>query len=326
VAAFVNGEVITKKTLDIQLAFMMDESPFNEQAEEYGVPEPSLEDQVLVLDLLIKMEAARQEAKRLGFEPAGSELDKLVEAAVEGFGGPQETEKALAESGETMEGFRAMVAKNATLKNWRDMNFLDKAKVTDEEAEQYYNAHLEEAAHGEEVKVEHIMFPLPMAEAGQGNQRGRIADRAREALELAKGGMNFDDLIPRYMDQTTLAATNSGQMGWVARGVTFPQLEEVIFDMKPGDISEVLETPFSLHIVKILDKRDPGVIPFQELKPEIISFLTEFKTDLLVQQRMNELVDQADVKIMDPELAKGWEEFRKMGSAEAVPAPEAQGD
>jgi hypothetical protein len=41
---------------------------------------------------------------------------------------------------------------------------------------------------------------------------------------------------------------------------------------------------------------------------------------------MNELVDQADVKIMDPELAKGWEEFRKMGSAEEAPAPEAQAD
>jgi parvulin-like peptidyl-prolyl isomerase len=331
VLATVNGEPITRRDLDAQLAFELDEEPFEGAGDGGPPPEPSLERRVLVLDLLIKIELASQEASRLGLEPKGAELDRLAseaaQAAAKDYGGMEGLEQALEANGETMEDFKAQVARTQGLRNWRDTAFLSEAKVTDAEAEAFYKEHLEEASHGEEVRVAHLMFPLPFADPGsaEGATR-RIRERAQEALGLAKSGINFEDLIPRYMDETTLAATNRGQMGWVSRGATFPQLEEVIFSMAPGEVSDVIETPYSLHIVKVLDSRPPGVTPFQELRPQIILMLHEHKLDTLVQRRMAELAASAEIDIPDPELSKAWQEFRKAEPPSGAPGAPVAGD
>jgi parvulin-like peptidyl-prolyl isomerase len=318
--ATVNGKPIPRSVFWGQLAFQVDESLIVGE-DDFSVPEPPLEDKVLVLDILIRMEAAAQEAAREGFEPAGAELDRVAAEAAENYGGLAETEKAVTESGGTMEEFRETAARSAALKNWRDISFLGQARATDEEAEEYYRQHQEEFTHGDEVRAMHIMFPLPFAQSGAPAQRGRVWDKAREALALARGGMNFEDLMVQYMDKTTLGATANGQLGWVGRGASFPELEAALFEMKPGDVSDIVETPFSLHILKAVDARPAGVTPFSEVRPEIVAFLTDFKTDRLMRAKIDELVAQADVKIMDPELAKGWEEFRLAGSLVAEPAP-----
>ncbi|MDR2338885.1 MAG: peptidylprolyl isomerase [Deltaproteobacteria bacterium] len=326
--ALVNGEPVTKKNLDSQLAFGTEDSPFDEQGDGAPPPEPSLEQRVLMLDILIRLELAVQEAYRLGFEPKGEELDRLVDEAIEAYGGKEELQDALEANGETIDDFRDQVQRNVALRNWRDTAFLGKALVTDEEAKAFYDQHLEEATHGEEVRAMQLMFPIPFAEAGDGTQTNRIREKAKEALELAKSGMDFEELIPRYMDQTTLSATNRGQMGWLSRGATFPQLEEALFSMKPGEVSEILETPFSLHILKVVDTRPPGIIPYQQLKPDIMLMLSEHKTDQLVNERMDELMAEAQVEVLDPELSKAWQEFRQAG-AKAGGAPEpamSQGD
>jgi parvulin-like peptidyl-prolyl isomerase len=113
-------------------------------------------------------------------------------------------------------------------------------------------------------------------------------------------------------------------MGWISQGATFPQLEEVLFEMSPGDISDRLETPLSLHILKVLDVRPPGVTPFQELKPDIVVFLSDYKIDLAFQQRMEELVNQAQIKFMDPELESAYEEYIKAAEVEENPLPDSR--
>ncbi|MDR2198975.1 MAG: peptidyl-prolyl cis-trans isomerase [Deltaproteobacteria bacterium] len=326
VVCLVNGDPITRGTLDTQLSFQLNDSPFGDQTDEFRPASPSLEQRVLVLDILIKLELAAREAMNGGFAPDGEELNGLVKEAMENYGGEEELARALSESGESMDDFTFQIKRNAALKNWRDAAFLENARVTDSEAEEYYNQHIEDATHAEEVNTLQIMFPLPFSDTGQPVQREKIRAKAEEALALAKNGANFEDLIPLYMDQTTLAASNNGRMGWVARGATFPQLEEDLFALKPGEISEILETPFSLHILKAVDTRPPGVIPFQELKPEIVKFLSEQKIDALVQERINELMETADVKITDPELSSAWEEYRRQSPKTPEPAPEGGGD
>jgi parvulin-like peptidyl-prolyl isomerase len=222
--------------------------------------------------------------------------------------------------------FRNQLARNEAMRAWRDSSFLAGARVTEEEARAYYDAHLDEATHGDEARALQIMFPLPVLDTPRATEaRALVRRKADEALALARSGRDFEDLIRAYMDPLTLAAVDNGQLGWVGRTGSFPELEEVIMSLKPGEVGGPVETSFSLHIVKVLDTREAGTLSFLELRPEITEMLTDAKIDDLVQARSAELLNEAEITVLDPELAAGWEEYRRAGAASSAPPDPASG-
>jgi parvulin-like peptidyl-prolyl isomerase len=260
-----------------------------------------------VLDSLISLELAFQEAESLGYSPSPEEADELFENMAKEYGNANDLEKALSEFGESLAEFRAQLVKNQALKNWRDTAFLEQARVTEAEARLVYDQNPEEAKHDEQIRASQILLPLPFsANADQGEIRERVRARARDILAQARAGADFDDLIERYMDKSTLKVTNHGQMGWVSRGSSFPELEEVLFKLKPGEVGDIIETPFSFYLVKAQEHRPAGTLSFSELKPEIVEFMTDRKIEEAMLRRIMELKRGAAIEILEKKLADGW--------------------
>jgi peptidyl-prolyl cis-trans isomerase C len=287
---------------------------------------PELDDdtKVEVLDLLIRVELVTQEAYRLGFAPSEEELDSLAAQAMENYGGREALEAALIESGDSLATFRAQVARNEAILAWRDTAFLARATVSEEEARAFYDEHQEEVAHGPEVRAIHIMFPMPLESTGD-ESRAAIRAKADEALTLAHSGMDFEELMYAYMDPNTLNVTANGNLGWVSKGSSLPDLEEAIFSLEPGQISDIVETPFSLHIIKVLETRPAGTISFEELRPSIVEALFEDKIDTLVQARVEELIANAQVEIEDPVLAALWKAAKGISDPNEPASPDGTG-
>jgi hypothetical protein len=299
---------------------------FGPPADSSPPPLPDLAARIELLDILVRVELATQEAYQLGFAPGPEELGRLEANAVEAAGGAKALERALAETGSDMGQFRNQLARNGAMKSWRDAAFLARARVTEEEARAFYDAHRDETSHGDESLALQIMFPLPVLETPQAREsRERIRRRAEEALRLAKSGRDFEELMGVYMDSTVLAAIDGGQLGWVSPTGTFPELEEVIFSLKPGEVGGPVETPFSIHIVKVVDTRKAGTLTFQELRPEINEMLTESRIDAFLQERSDELMREAEVIVLDPELAPAWDEFRRTGAVPSAPPDPGDG-
>jgi parvulin-like peptidyl-prolyl isomerase len=285
--------------------------------------EASPEERAGLLDILIRIELATQEAYQLGFRPEEEALDQIEARAVEAAGGRRELDDALASSGATMAQFRTSLARNEAMRTWRDTVILSRAKVTEEEARAFYDANLEDFTHGDDARALQIMFPLPVLENPQTEDaKRRIRRRAAEALSQAKAGRDFEALMGRYMDPTTLAAVDGGRMGWVGRTGSFPELEDLILSLKPGEVGGPLETPFSIHIVKVLETREAGTVPYAQVRPDILALLAESRIGYRVQRRSAELLNAADVTVHDPELAEAGASYRAAQAAlDAVRAP-----
>jgi parvulin-like peptidyl-prolyl isomerase len=282
--------------------------------------EPDLAARLGLLDILIRVELATQEAYRLGFAPSGQELDALAARAVDAAGGLKDLNEALASAGTTMEQFRNQIARNEAMRAWRDGAFLAKAAVPEEEAKAFYDAHLEEATHLDDARAFQIMFPFPLLEGNNPDEaKERVRKRAEQVLFLARNGRDFEELARTYMDSMTLAAVDNGKLGWVGHTGTFPELEALILSLEPGEVGGPVETPFNIHIVKVMEKRPAGTLTFAELKPDIIELLAEQKIDELIQQRSSELLEQATVTFLDPEIAALWAEYRRTGAVPAAP-------
>lgn len=97
--------------------------------------------------------------------------------------------------------------------------------------------------------------------------------RAEEVLARAKAGEEFGKLAREYSDDPT-AGTNNGDLGFFGRGKMVPAFEQAAFALeKPGDLSEVVQSPFGFHVIRLQRKRPASQQTFEEVKAQLIDEL-----------------------------------------------------
>ena len=81
-----------------------------------------------------------------------------------------------------------------------------------------------------------------------------IRARAEEVLKKARAGQNFADLAKQYSNDTG-SKDSGGDLGWFARGRMVPEFDQAAFGLQAGQISDIVETKFGYHIIKVEDRR-----------------------------------------------------------------------
>ena len=107
---------------------------------------------------------------------------------------------------------------------------------------------------GAEVKARHILLRLP-ADATPA-QRDSVLALARQLRDQARGGADFAQLASQH-SQEPGAAERGGDLGYFTSGQMVQPFEEAAFALQPGQVSDVVETAFGLHVIKVEDKRLP---------------------------------------------------------------------
>ncbi len=161
-------------------------------------------------------------------------------------------------------------------------------KITDADLEQYYNQHLSEYRVPDRVKVAHILFKTT-GETPQ--QEAQTRETAEKVLNQIKGGANFADMAKKY-SQDTGSAANGGEIGWIERGQTVKAFEDAAFSMKPGEISNLIKTPYGFHIIKVEDRQVAHLKSFAEVKDSIQQTLEKQALEQ-AQQNLANQIEQA---------------------------------
>ncbi len=97
-------------------------------------------------------------------------------------------------------------------------------------------------------------------------------------MELA-GGASFEELANRGSD----CPGQGGDLGWFPRGQMVEEFEDVVFNMQPGEVSDIFLSQFGYHIVKVLERRESQPLPFEQVHDHL--------ADELLRQRQGEAVD-----------------------------------
>jgi hypothetical protein len=191
----------------------------------------------------------------------------------------------------------------------------ERAVVTREEAMAYYRAHRDEF--NLEVRVSHILT--------------ENLEEAEEAQEMLK--TRPFSWVARQMsvDKHTGAG---GDLGYLSRGNMPVEFEKVVFRMRVGEVSEIVESEFGYHILKLTDVRASlNELPFESVAEEISRELLLRKRAAVYDSLITTLRSRAKVDVVDPdlkyalELADSLETARKSGAgqvrafSQAVPEP-----
>jgi peptidyl-prolyl cis-trans isomerase D len=167
-------------------------------------------------------------------------------------------------------------------------------EISDDELRQYYTQHKAEYSLPDRVKAQHILFKT------QGKKPEEIApirEKARQVLERAKKGEDFAALAKQFSEDTS--AANGGDLGSFTRGQMVPEFERVAFSLMPGAISELVDTQFGIHIIKVNEKENARERSFDDVKetirPVIATLKAEQKARDAAQQAAVDLVANKDL-------------------------------
>jgi peptidyl-prolyl cis-trans isomerase SurA len=167
-----------------------------------------------------------------------------------------------------------------------------RATVSNEEIEAYYNQHLKDYWVLEKLKLRHILFLMDdkLLEVDKRTKR----QKAQLALKKIRSGEDFITVAKELSED--ISASTGGDLGEIERGKMVPEFEKAAFQLKEGEVSGLVETPYGLHIIKV-DKIFPGqTLPLDKVKVEIENKLKDQKLKGEYEKYLTELAQKAFIE------------------------------
>ncbi len=162
-------------------------------------------------------------------------------------------------------------------------------EVNDNVLRQIYASAGDRFRTGERVRVRHILFKTtekPEAEVK------KVEATANDILKQIKGGADFAKLAQQYSEDPG-SKDKGGEYGWMVKGQTVPNFETAAFSLKKNEISNLVKTEYGYHIIQVLDREEPKVTSFEDVKNELA---TEYRRQQ-VQPRMEAAAEQARAEL-----------------------------
>ncbi|GBD27157.1 Foldase protein PrsA 2 [bacterium HR30] len=174
--------------------------------------------------------------------------------------------------------------------------FLDqriKTRVTAAQVEQYYQEHAEQFERPPMVRASHILIRI------QGGDRDAARRRAEEILQRVRKGEDFAQLAKQY-SQDSYTAPKGGDLEFFPERPT--PVAQAAFRLEVGQVSDVIESPYGFHLIKVTDRRPAGRAPLQEVAEEIRSILEDEQREEAEELLIEELRAKAKIEVLMPRV------------------------
>jgi len=219
-------------------------------------------------------------------------------AAQSAQGGPlslQEYKKKIEGYGQSFDEYKNEFRKQLGYQKLMEPQWADKINVTEDDARQYYSENPKQFEIPEQIRASHILIKPDASEAGTDpNQaKAKAKAKAEDLLKQVKEGADFAELAKAHSGCGS--AANGGDLGFFGRGQMVGPFEESAFQLKPGQLSDIVETQYGYHIIKVTDRKDAGGIPFEQTKDDIINRLMQKKQFEFIKKYIQSLKDKADI-------------------------------
>ncbi len=161
-------------------------------------------------------------------------------------------------------------------------------KVSEKEAYDYYKQHPEKFVQKERVRVHQILVDTE-----------EKALQIREKLKKSSAS-EFEKLAKKY--SVAPEAKKGGDMGWYEKGDLPTEMENVVFSLSPGEISQVVKTALGYHIFRLDRKQRGRMLTFGEVRDEIKRKLLEEKREEKLKEWLDNLKKEHRITVFEENL------------------------
>ncbi len=209
---------------------------------------------------------------------------------------PDQFKDAIAQSGMTMHEFRKHAREELEKAMMIQQQVRDRVDISNADIQTYYDQHPGEfTVTKERYRLSQILIGIPANATPQ--QIAQLKNKAQQLRSEAAKGADFGELAHKYSDD--VSKNNAGELGWFEPQDIMDQILAAIKTVKPGDVSQVVQTSHGFHILKVEAHEVPGVRPLSDVKDEIREKLIDEKAKAETQEWVEtQLVKQHDVETL----------------------------
>lgn len=264
ISVIVNNEVITEQQIEVAIAPQLRSLALQYRSQPQVLQQRAREIRSDRVEGLVQSQLILADFKSQGFQLPEAYVEDYIDDQIrEEFGDNLNFARTLKELGQTREQFREE-RKNQLIERLLRQRMLDLQKIviSPTRIEAYYQQNLTNYQQGDMVKLRMISINQP-AGAPKGMAK-KIADEVHAKL---LDGAPFAQMASIYSDGA--ARTTGGSRDWVGRNFLNKELTEVAFNLKPGELSPVVDLPGGAYILYVEEARINYTRPLAEVQEEI---------------------------------------------------------
>jgi peptidyl-prolyl cis-trans isomerase C len=248
-----------------------------------------------VLDDMIGYKLLVQEAKARKIVVPDADIDAQVAQIRSQFQSDAQFQQALAAQKMTLEAVRDDARAEISVEKLVEGEIAGKVTVKPEEIADFYQKNPDKFQQGARVRASHILIGIPQNADAASKQQAKA--KAEGLLKDLKAGKDFADTA-KANSQDPGSAPNGGDLGYFEHGQMVPPFDQAAFALKAGEMSEVIETQFGYHIIKVADRQDARVVPLEEAKTQIEQYLSQQNRQAQTQLFVDALKAKAKIEIL----------------------------
>jgi peptidyl-prolyl cis-trans isomerase C len=266
VLARVNGEDVTKSDFDRAVQAV--------EARAGGPVPPEQRDQVFrgVHDQLIGYKVLAQETKARNVVIADAEVDARIGQIRGQFPNEEAFTQMLAQRNLTLDQVKSDAKQDMAISKMIETEIATKVAVKPEQVNDFYAKNPDQFKEGESVRASHILIAVPKGADAATKAQARA--KAEGILKDVKAGKDFAALAKENSADPGSAA-QGGDLGFFQQGQMVGPFNDAAFSLAPGAISDIVETDFGFHIIKVAEKKPGRTIPLEEVKPQVEQYLEQ---------------------------------------------------
>jgi peptidyl-prolyl cis-trans isomerase D len=162
-----------------------------------------------------------------------------------------------------------------------------KVVVPPTDVQRYYNENIQQYQTPEQIRASHILLNTA------GKDAAAVRKQMEDILAQAKAGADFAQLAMKYSEDAGTKA-NGGDLDYFSRGRMVPEFEMAAFTLEPGQMSDIVETQYGFHIIKLVDKRPGSTRLLDEVRPQIQEQLAAQIADEQITDRARQLEERIE--------------------------------
>ncbi len=235
-------------------------------------------------DQIAEQKILLHEARSRKLQASDAEIDSIIDVTAQQRGGMEQFAAFLAQQNISMDFVREDIKKHMTIRKLFEKAFAE--KITDDELKQEYSDTL--------ATVRHILL---LTEGKTPEEKETAHAEMQKILDRARAGEDFAELAREYTEDPG-SKENGGLYENFGRGRMVKPFEDAAFNVPVGEISDIVETVYGYHILKIVD-RVANTVSFEEERERLADHVINKKGNVLQREFLAEMREKYKVKFTE---------------------------
>ena len=286
--AIINGSVITREEFNREINQVKQKSLQRGQE----ISSTQLEDiGNKILENLIDLELLFQESHNNGIKVEKEKIDSQIKSLKQKLPNNAEFEKLLTELKLSENALKLKIKKGIAIQELVETRITQKIKISDKESKVFYDTNPDLFKQSEQVKANHIL--IKVAQGADEITKSEAKQKLRQIQQKLKSE-DFAMLAKEFSEGPS--KINGGDLGYFQRGQMVKSFEDAAFSLKPEEVSDIVETQFGYHLIKVVDKKPEKTIPYEDVKDNLVQHLKQEKTKQKVKLYIQTLREKAKIE------------------------------